>query len=55
MSGRLVGAQWRDELGLTEPFVLVGHSMGAILAVEYALRNPGHLSALVLASPCGGG
>jgi pimeloyl-ACP methyl ester carboxylesterase len=31
-----------------EPFVLFGHSMGVPIALEYALRNPSGLTALVL-------
>ncbi len=34
-----------------EPVVLVGHSMGAVLAVEYARTRPGAVLALVLVSP----
>ncbi len=35
-------------LNLARP-VLVGHSMGGMVALEYALRHPGNLRALVLA------
>jgi pimeloyl-ACP methyl ester carboxylesterase len=41
-----------DELGLHQP-VLVGHSMGAQIAMTHALRYPGKARALVLASPAG--
>jgi len=34
-----------------EPFVLIGHSMGALLALEFARRNPGRVAGLVLISP----
>jgi cis-3-alkyl-4-acyloxetan-2-one decarboxylase len=34
-----------------EPFVLVGHSMGALLALEFARRNPERAVGLVLISP----
>ena len=33
------------------PTVVIGHSAGALIATEYALRNPGSLAALVLESP----
>jgi pimeloyl-ACP methyl ester carboxylesterase len=46
-------AQWRETMGLTKPFTLVGHSMGAMLATEWALRHPGTVRKLVLASPAG--
>lgn len=40
----------RAALGLQAPIVL-GHSWGATLAFEYALRYPGHASRLVLMNP----
>ena len=33
------------------PIVVIGHSAGALIATEFALRKPGMLSALVLESP----
>lgn len=42
---------WLDSLQLAEPCVLVGHSLGGNLAVQYALANPGRVSALVLCDP----
>lgn len=38
-------------LRLGEPFVLVGHSMGSIIAARYAARNPRRLRKLVIVSP----
>lgn len=38
-------------LRLRQPFVLVGHSMGALIASRYASLNPRRLSRLVLVSP----
>ncbi|HEV7741483.1 MAG TPA: alpha/beta hydrolase [Pseudolysinimonas sp.] len=38
-------------LRLREPFVLVGHSMGALIAARYASLHPRRLSRLVLVSP----
>ncbi len=40
-----------DSLRLRQPFVLVGHSMGALIAARYAARNPRRVSRLVLVSP----
>jgi len=41
----------RKALGLDrENFFLLGHSWGGILAIEYALRYPGHLKGLVIAN-----
>ena len=37
------------------PVVLVGHSMGGLIATRYAQRHPGELDALVLSSPAIGG
>ncbi|HNX68570.1 MAG TPA: lysophospholipase [Candidatus Omnitrophota bacterium] len=33
------------------PVVLLGHSLGGLLAVEWAIRNPSSLKALILTSP----
>ena len=38
-------------LKLRAPFVLVGHSLGSLLAARYAAENPEHVSRLVLVSP----
>ncbi|MCR2762186.1 alpha/beta hydrolase [Microbacterium sp. zg.B48] len=38
-------------LELRRPFVLVGHSMGALIAARYGARRSTHLSGLVLVSP----
>lgn len=42
---------WLDTLGRREPFILIGHSLGAYLALEYTLRNPEKVRALVLGNP----
>ncbi len=39
------------KLGLREPFVLVGHSMGSLIAARYAARNRRRVKRLVLVSP----
>lgn len=40
-----------DRLSLTErPIIVIGHSLGAILAAEYAARYPAHVRGLVLIS-----
>jgi proline-specific peptidase len=41
----------QDALGL-DPAILIGHSWGGMLAVEYALSHRQRVSALVLMSPC---
>ena len=38
-------------LGLTEPFVLVGHSMGALIGARYTARRRGRVRRLVLVGP----
>ncbi|KAK7928074.1 Alpha beta hydrolase [Apiospora marii] len=43
---------WRKARKL-EKFTLLGHSLGGYLAVSYALKYPGHLNKLILASPVG--
>jgi pimeloyl-ACP methyl ester carboxylesterase len=40
-----------DSLHLTEPFTLVGHSMGSLIGARYAARHPERVSKLVLVSP----
>lgn len=42
---------WLDSLKRPEPLVLVGHSLGGFLAMEYALRYPERVRALVLGNP----
>ncbi|CAK7568524.1 MAG: hypothetical protein SEPTF4163_006517 [Sporothrix epigloea] len=44
--------EWR-KLRKIERFTLMGHSLGGYLAVSYALKYPGHLNKLILASPVG--
>ncbi|KAF2435431.1 alpha/beta-hydrolase [Tothia fuscella] len=43
---------WRIERKI-ERFTLLGHSMGGYMAVAYALKYPGRLNKLILASPVG--
>jgi pimeloyl-ACP methyl ester carboxylesterase len=43
-------AAWAGDLGLTE-FVLLGHSLGAYIAFEFAKRYPAAVTSLVLISP----
>ncbi len=42
---------WVDSLHLTQPFALVGHSLGGYIALRYAMRHPNHLRSLVLVDP----
>ncbi|KAK5998597.1 putative cardiolipin-specific deacylase 1 [Cladobotryum mycophilum] len=44
--------EWRKARKI-ERFTLLGHSLGGYLAVSYALKYPGHLKKLILASPAG--
>jgi cardiolipin-specific phospholipase len=44
--------EWRIKSKI-EQFTLMGHSMGGYLAVSYALKYPGRLKKLILASPVG--
>ncbi len=42
---------WIDSLNLTQPPVLIGHSLGGYLALEYACRFPARIRSLVLVDP----
>jgi pimeloyl-ACP methyl ester carboxylesterase len=44
-------AAWIDSLGLDQPPVLVGHSLGGYLALDYARRFPARTRGLVLVDP----
>ncbi|KAH9812645.1 putative cardiolipin-specific deacylase, mitochondrial [Teratosphaeria destructans] len=44
--------EWRIQKGI-EKMTLLGHSLGGYMAVCYALKYPGHLNKLILASPVG--
>ncbi|MCJ1424211.1 hypothetical protein MMC29_002098 [Sticta canariensis] len=44
--------EWRVQKNI-DRFTLLGHSLGGYIAVAYALKYPGHLNKLVLASPVG--
>jgi len=44
-------AGWMESLHLSDPSILIGHSLGGYLALEYALRFPETVRALVLVNP----
>jgi cardiolipin-specific phospholipase len=44
--------EWRKAKKI-DRFTLLGHSLGGYMAVAYALKYPGHLNKLILASPVG--
>jgi pimeloyl-ACP methyl ester carboxylesterase len=44
-------AIWVDSLHLTDPMVLIGHSLGAYLALEYVHRFPERIGGLILVNP----
>ncbi len=44
-------SKWMTSLRLTEPAILIGHSLGGYLALEYARRVPAWTRGLILVSP----
>ncbi len=44
-------AGWIESLALRQPAVLIGHSLGGYLALDYALRFPERVRALILVNP----
>ena len=44
-------AESLDQLGLRTPVYIAGHSMGALVALDFALDNPARVRALVLSEP----
>lgn len=42
---------WIESLQLTEPAVMIGHSLGGYLTLEYARRYPSRVRGLVLVDP----
>ena len=42
---------WIESLKLNEPAILIGHSLGGYLSLQYALKYPARVRALVLANP----
>ena len=42
---------WIDSLHITEPMILVGHSLGGGVVLQYAIRYPERVRALVLVNP----
>ena len=44
--------EWRVKRNI-DRFTLLGHSLGGYMSVAYALKYPGHLNKLILASPVG--
>lgn len=42
---------WINSLNLSEPPVLIGHSLGGYLSLRYTLRQPERVRALVLVNP----
>lgn len=42
---------WIDSLALDQPPVLIGHSLGGYLSLQYEIRRPGQLAGLILIDP----
>lgn len=44
-------SEWINSLHLAQPAILIGHSLGGYLALEYAERHPERVKALILSDP----
>jgi len=44
-------SEWIDSLNLSEPPILIGHSLGGYMSLRYAIRYPERARALVLTNP----
>jgi pimeloyl-ACP methyl ester carboxylesterase len=44
-------SDWIDTLGLDEPAILIGHSLGGYLTLRCTVQHPGRVRALVLVNP----
>ena len=44
-------AGWIDTLRIHEPVILIGHSLGGYLSLQYTLQHPDHVRALILVNP----
>ena len=44
-------SDWIDSLALDQPPVLVGHSLGGYLSLQYEIQRPGKLAGMVLIDP----
>jgi len=44
-------ANWIDSLNFDEPVILIGHSLGGYLSLQYVLQYPERVRALVLVNP----
>jgi pimeloyl-ACP methyl ester carboxylesterase len=42
---------WIDSLQIKQPMILIGHSMGGYLSIQYTLRNPDRVKAIILSDP----
>lgn len=43
--------RWVEGLDLDEPVTLIGHSIGAYMSIEYALKHPENVKQLVMVNP----
>ncbi len=43
--------EWVTSLGLEQPAVLLGHSLGGLLSLHYAIDHPDNIKALILVDP----
>ena len=44
-------AEWLSSLAISDPIILIGHSMGATIALRFSIENPANVKKLILISP----
>ncbi len=44
-------AEWLSSMAASDPIILIGHSMGASVALRFSIKNPANIKKVILISP----